>query len=80
MITTHYTINGERLMRPQFLKAWALIIRCIHQRGDDQEHCLEELDRRGLWLTEEQKVQAGLAEWWPQGAGPPRVRPHVNPG
>lgn len=75
-----YVVGGETLVRPEKLKSWALIIRAIHQRGEDQANALAELDRRGLWLTEEQKVQAGLASWWPQGAGPPRVRPHVTPG
>jgi hypothetical protein len=49
-----------RLVDPFYLKDWALIIRCIWQRGEDQERCLEELDRWGLWLSDDQKAQAGL--------------------
>ena len=50
------------LVPPGELKDWALLIRCIHQRGADQEACLAELSRRGLWLSPEQKEQAGLVE------------------
>ena len=50
----------KRLVPPQDLRDWELIIRCIHQRGADQERCLEELRRRGLWLSDEQRAQAGL--------------------
>jgi hypothetical protein len=50
------------LTAPERLKDYALIIRCIHQRGDDQERCLKELGRRGLWLSADQKAQAGLQE------------------
>lgn len=57
------------------LPSYAVIIRAIHSRGATQEEALLELDRRRLWLTEEQKVQAGLASFWPKGAGPARVRP-----
>ena len=53
------------LTTPDKLKSWQLIIRCIHQRGADQEDCLKELAARGLWLSAEQKAQAGLAETLP---------------
>lgn len=39
---------------------FAVILRCIHERGETQREALIELDRRGLWLTYEQKVSAGL--------------------
>lgn len=61
-----YKIDGHELVRPENLKAYQVIIRAIHQRGEDQWNCLAELDRRGLWLTEDQKVQAGLASYWPR--------------
>lgn len=48
------------LTPPAKLKSWALIIRCIHQRGEDQTACLAELTARGLWLAPEQRQQAGL--------------------
>jgi hypothetical protein len=38
--------------------AYVVIIRAIHERGTSQREALEELDRRGLWLSEEQKRQA----------------------
>lgn len=50
------------LVDPFYLQDWALLIRCIHQRGDDQARCLVELDRRGLWLSPDQRAQAGLQE------------------
>ena len=51
-----------RLVDPFYLKDWALLIRCVWQRGADQERCLKELGRRGLWLSADQKAQAGLQE------------------
>jgi hypothetical protein len=42
------------------LPAYAVIIRCIHERGDSQDAALAELFRRGLWLTKAQEQQAGL--------------------
>ncbi|MBB3910142.1 hypothetical protein [Sphingomonas desiccabilis] len=48
------------LVPPERLKDWQLVLRCIHQRGADQEACLAELRERGLWLSEEQRAQAGL--------------------
>ncbi|MBB4017596.1 hypothetical protein GGR16_002630 [Chelatococcus caeni] len=40
--------------------AYAVIIRAIHMRGPEQAEALEELNRRGLWLSEDQKRAAGL--------------------
>lgn len=42
------------------LPSYAVIIRCIHERGASQQAALVELKRRGLWLTAEQKKQAGV--------------------
>ena len=42
-------------------QAFAVIIRAIHTRGAEQKAALRELRRRGLWLSEEQKQQAGVA-------------------
>jgi len=39
---------------------FVIIIRATHERGPMQIAALEELNRRGLWLSEEQKRQAGL--------------------
>jgi hypothetical protein len=47
------------------IPSYAVIIRSIWCRGAEQEEALEELDRRGLWLNVDQKVQAGLANYWP---------------
>jgi hypothetical protein len=44
-----------------------LIILAIWERGEAQQRALKEIDRRGLWLSEEQKIQAGLACAWPRG-------------
>jgi hypothetical protein len=42
------------------LHAFAVIIRAIHERGASQAAALAELNARGLWLSAEQKAQAGL--------------------
>lgn len=39
---------------------FALIIRAIHERGEIQRAALDEMYRRGLWLSDDQKRQAGL--------------------
>lgn len=43
------------------IPAYAVITRCIWERGPTQAEALKELDRRGLWLTDDQRRQAGLA-------------------
>ncbi len=42
------------------LPSYAVIIRAIHERGIMQRAALAELNRRGLWLSDAQKMQAGL--------------------
>lgn len=42
-------------------KSWIVIIRCIWCRGTEQAEALAELDRRRLWLTEDQRTQAVLS-------------------
>lgn len=42
-------------------QSFAVIIRATHERGEVQRAALDELNRRGLWLSDEQKRQAGLA-------------------
>lgn len=42
------------------MPSYAVIIRAIHERGESQKQALAELDRRGLWLSPEQRRQAGL--------------------
>jgi hypothetical protein len=43
------------------LPGYAVIIRAIHERGHTQGAALKELERRGLWLTDAQRQQAGLS-------------------
>jgi hypothetical protein len=38
----------------------AVLIRAIYEHGPHQLEAVAELNRRGLWLTDEQKRQAGL--------------------
>lgn len=47
----------------QLMKAqpFIIIIRAIHERGPNQDQALSALKARGLWLTDEQKQQAGLS-------------------
>jgi hypothetical protein len=40
---------------------FVVIIRAIHERGASQSQALAELAARGLWLSPEQRQQAGLA-------------------
>lgn len=40
---------------------FVVIINAIHERGERQQKALRELDKRGLWLNDEQKEQAGLS-------------------
>lgn len=49
--------------RERFMDAapYQVIINALHQRGPLQDIALEVLDARGLWLTDEQKITAGLA-------------------
>lgn len=42
------------------LPAFAIIIRCCHERGESQAAALAELDRRRLWLSPDQRRTAGL--------------------
>ena len=43
------------------IPSYAVIIRCMWERGQTQADALAELKRRGLWLTAEQRKAAGLA-------------------
>lgn len=40
--------------------AWQIIIRAIWTRGERQQIAVKHLAERGLWLSAEQKMQAGL--------------------
>lgn len=42
------------------IPAYAVIIRCCWERGVNQQEALAELNRRGLWLSPDQKRQAGF--------------------
>lgn len=42
------------------IPAYAVIIRATWERGETQREALAELDRRGLWLSADQRAQAGL--------------------
>jgi len=53
--------RAARLTPVREIPAYAVIIRAIHERGRTQKEALAELDRRGLWLTEEQKRQAAMS-------------------
>lgn len=49
------------------MSSYVIIIRCIWSpAGPQQQAALDELDRRGMWLTDDQKAQAGLACPWPR--------------
>jgi hypothetical protein len=43
------------------IESYAVIMRCIYERGQKQEDALDELARRGLWLSENQATQAGVS-------------------
>ena len=60
--------GGTKLTPVAKIPNYAVIIRSIHERGGTQKDALAELDRRGLYLSSDQRVQAniGLA---PRDAG-----------
>lgn len=43
------------------LPAYAVIIRAVWSTGQDQVDAFNELDRRGLWLSDDQRKAAGLS-------------------
>ncbi len=56
---------GKRRAKPRLtpvreIPAYAVIIRAIHERGRSQKEAFAELERRGFWLSPEQKRQASL--------------------
>lgn len=53
------------------IPSYAVIIRCIWERGVTQEEALDELERRRLWLSETQAAQAGVTRER-AGLGPKR--------
>jgi hypothetical protein len=58
---------------------FAVIIRCIHERGPVQREALLELNRRGLWLSMDQIMHAELSEPYDIMVAKGAVRiPHVG--
>jgi hypothetical protein len=53
--------NIELAIRMVRSPDFAVIINAIHERGARQVAALSELSARGLWLSAEQRKQAGLA-------------------
>jgi hypothetical protein len=56
----YYAEHHDKTPAIRIDPAYCIIIRSIHCRGERQRLALAELDRRGLWLSAEQKLQAGL--------------------
>lgn len=54
------------------IESYAVIIRCVWERGATQDEALDELARRGLYLSEDQASQAGVSR---ERAGLGPVRP-----
>lgn len=52
--------KSHRLHNVQRIPAWCVITRAIWERGRTQTAALRELGRRGLWLSDDQRKQAGL--------------------
>lgn len=52
---SHHLHNVRRI------PARCVITRAIWERGRTQAAALRELDRRGLWLSDDQRKQAGLS-------------------
>ena len=42
------------------IPSYAVVIRCEYCRGEEQAEALVELARRGLWLSRDQQLTAGL--------------------
>lgn len=60
--------TSQTMLAATFAKAeaYVLIINATYERGTRQKLALEAMDRRGLWLGTEQKVQAGLLRSFPR--------------
>lgn len=52
--------NIDLAIKAHKSQSFAVIIRAIHMRGPEQKAALRELSARGLWLSAEQRKQAGL--------------------
>jgi hypothetical protein len=52
--------NIECAIALEKLPDYAVIVRCIYEREKRQLMALAELNRRGLWLSKEQRAQAEL--------------------
>lgn len=63
-MTNHPNRNRRtKLADVTTIPAYAVIIRATWERGETQAEALAELKRRGLWLAEDQRRQAGLPPW-----------------
>jgi hypothetical protein len=51
---------ATKLTPVEELEGYQVIIRAIWTRGIDQQSALAELCRRGLWLSADQRKQAGI--------------------
>lgn len=55
-----FTLAPTKLEPVRQIEDYAVIIRAIWCRGQDQADATAELKRRGLWLSDEQKQQAAI--------------------
>ena len=58
--TLRQLLAARELDPVESIPAYAVITRAIWERGETQRQAVAELQRRGLWLTTEQRRQAGL--------------------
>lgn len=67
----------QRLTPAKDVSKYALIIRAIHERDAVQHEAVYELNKRGLWLADNQKAQAGLTdeEYFTLCHTPPKTMP-----
>lgn len=42
------------------IPAYAVITRALYESGEAQREAIKEMERRGLWLSDDQKKQAGV--------------------
>jgi hypothetical protein len=63
-----YLVDGKNRTAPEALGGWELVMNAMYFRRHYQHDCLAEMDERGLQMTDEQLVIAGLACPWPRNA------------
>ena len=55
-------MKSEILLPVRSLPSYAVLLRAVWERGPTQAEALAEIRRRGIWLTPQQRRDAGLSD------------------